>query len=801
MRKNKKPAIASEWREDKEAEARAREEARLAARRELRRKVLVVIGRFFRGLALRLGWMVAIVAGVLAAAALASYTPADAGFSTTGAAVPANLCGLWGAWSSDVLYWGLGLAAWWVPAALLIYSAVWLHMALTQKVDAAVKPFSTAAGLVILAGATAGLSVIEFSYAGVNLPMGAGGFLGRAVAANTAPFLGVWGATFVLSVLILAGASWAFHFSWLTAAEKIGTGMEEAVLRARAFINRLRHREKPATENPEEAEATLAAAIAASAGEDSVTETAEAEATEPSAASPAVKSSAKASVASGRVCPKTSLLDAPPAERKGVSEDTLEMTSRLIESKLQTYKIQAHVEHVQVGPVITQYQLDLAPGVKSSKVEEVKKDLVRALAVQSLRIVSAVPGTTYMGLEIPNQKHQREQVYLSEIIESRAYQESASPLTIVLGKDIGGAPVVTDLAKLPHLLVGGTTGSGKSVAINTMILSLLYKCDPSELRLVMVDPKQVEFVPYNDIPHLLCPVVDDMNKAANALNWLVQEMEHRYKLMKKFEVRSFLAFNDKVREAEAAGAPLMDPYKVTSDNEPANEPLKPLPYIVCIIDELADLILINRKQVENAIVRLAQKARAAGIHLILATQRPSVDIVTPLIKANVAARVCFMVSSRFDSQVVLDEGGAQDLLGQGDMLFRRPGQQMVTRIQGCFVSDEEVTRVVANLKAQGAPDYVDAVTEAPEETTAGTAAGGNGSVSTAGEKDPLYDQAVELVIRSQRPSSSYVQRNFGIGYNRAANLIESMERAGIVSKPNAAGKREVLVKPAGGLES
>ncbi len=800
MRKNKKPAIASEWREDKEAEARAREEARLAARREFRRKVLAAVGRFFRALALRLGWMVAIVAGVLAAAALASYTPEDAGFSTTGAAVPANLCGLWGAWSSDALYWGLGLAAWWVPAALLIYSAVWLHMALTQKVDAAVKPFSTALGLVILTGATAGLSVIEFSYAGLKLPMGAGGLLGRAVAANTAPFLGVWGATFVLSVLILASASWAFHFSWLTAAEKIGGGLEEGVAKIRVFFAKLRHREKPEKEAPAAAEAGPAEVVTTPATEERLADDAAAVKAPAATAASAPTAQGKAAAAAGRVCPERSLLDSPPAERKGVSEDALEMTSRQIESKLQTYKIQAHVEHVQVGPVITQYQIDLAPGVKSSKVEEVKKDLVRALAVQSLRIVSAVPGTTYMGLEIPNQKHQREQVYLSEIIGSRAYQESASPLTIVLGKDIGGAPVVTDLAKLPHLLVGGTTGSGKSVAINTMILSLLYKCDPSELRLVMVDPKQVEFVPYNDIPHLLCPVVDDMNKAANALNWLVQEMEHRYKLMKKFEVRSFLAYNDKVREAEAAGAPLMDPYKVTADNEPANEPLKPLPYIVCIIDELADLILINRKQVENAIVRLAQKARAAGIHLILATQRPSVDIVTPLIKANVAARVCFMVSSRFDSQVVLDEGGAQDLLGQGDMLFRRPGQQMVTRIQGCYVSDEEVSRVVANLKAQGAPDYVDAVTETPEETTEGPAAGGNGSVSTAGEKDPLYDQAAAIVIEERRASSSYVQRRFGIGYNRAANLIESMERAGIVSKPNAAGKREVLVKPAGGLE-
>ena len=358
--------------------------------------------------------------------------------------------------------------------------------------------------------------------------------------------------------------------------------------------------------------------------------------------------------------------------------------------------------------------------------------------------------------------------------------------------------MVTDLAKLPHLLVGGTTGSGKSVAINAMILSLLYKSGPDDLRLVLIDPKTVEFTPYKDIPHLLCPVVTDMNKAANALNWLVQEMDRRYNLMSRLGVRSFLSFNDKVKSAAAAGTPLTNPFKVTEANEPANEPLKPFPYIVCFIDELADLILVNKKQVEMLIVRLAQKARAAGIHLVLATQRPSVDIVTPLIKANIAARACFQVSGRFDSQVVLDETGAQDLLGHGDMLFRRPGTQMVTRLQGCMVSEAEVERVVEDLKSQGAPDYIDAVTES--DVSDEGAAPGQGGLTNAGEKDPLYDQAVQLVIRDRRASSSYVQRNFGIGYNRAANLIESMERAGIVSKPNAAGKREVLVKASGGLE-
>ena len=413
-----------------------------------------------------------------------------------------------------------------------------------------------------------------------------------------------------------------------------------------------------------------------------------------------------------------------------------------------------------------------------------------------MRVVPVIPGKPYMGLEIPNSLSERMAVYLREIIGSEDYEKSKSALSLALGKDIAGKPVVVDLAKMPHLLVGGTTGSGKSVAINTMILSLLFKSDPDHLRLVLIDPKTVEFSLYQDIPHLLCPVVTDMNKASNALAWLVAEMDRRYNLMSKLGVRSFDSFNDKVEVALKSGRPIMDPFSATPEMPEPNVPLKPFPYIVCFIDELADLILVNRKQVEMHIMRLAQKARAAGIHLVLATQRPSVDIVTPLIKANIVARVCFQVASRFDSQVVLDEGGAQDLLGKGDMLFRKPGMNALQRIQGCMVDEREILRVVDELKSMGEPEYVDAVTETQSTGpggSAGTAGGRNG------EKDPLYDEAVQLVLEQRRASTSFVQRRFSIGYNRAANLLESMEAAGIVSKANAAGKREILVKEEGGI--
>jgi len=478
--------------------------------------------------------------------------------------------------------------------------------------------------------------------------------------------------------------------------------------------------------------------------------------------------------------------DADPA-RRGTDEETIQMTSRLIVAKLKSYGIDSEVMGAQPGPVITQYWLEPGAGVKGSQIENVRDDLRRALGVQAVRIVLSVPGTSYVGLEVPNPV--REMVRLKEIIKSEAFEKSRSALTLAIGKDIAGKPFVMDLAKTPHLLVAGTTGSGKSVGINAMILSMLFRNDPTQLRLVLIDPKMLEFSLYNGIPHLLTPVVTDMNKASAALKWLTGEMDRRYAVMSRVGVRQFSSFNEKVADANRRGEPIRDP--MAAKDDPLAENLEPWPYIVCVVDELADLMLTNRKEVEGEITRLTQKARAAGIHLILATQRPSVDVVTSLIKANVPTRISFQVASATDSRVILGESGAEQLLGNGDMLLHRPGTPGATRIQGCFVADGEVARVAEELKKQGSPSYVSGVTETEEE--AGGAEAGDAGGRRSGESDPLYDKAVALVLEEKRASISFVQRHLGIGYNRAANLLEAMESAGLVSKPSSMGKRTILV--------
>jgi S-DNA-T family DNA segregation ATPase FtsK/SpoIIIE len=433
--------------------------------------------------------------------------------------------------------------------------------------------------------------------------------------------------------------------------------------------------------------------------------------------------------------------------------------------------------------VITRYEIEPAVGVKGSQIVNLVKDLARALSVVSIRVVETIPGKSCMGLEIPNPK--RQIVRLSEILSSQVYHHMHSPLALTLGKDISGNPVVVDLAKMPHLLVAGTTGSGKSVAINAMVLSLLYKSEPRDVRLIMVDPKMLELSVYQDIPHLLAPVVIDMKQAANALSWSVGEMERRYKLMSWLGVRNLSGYNAKIAEAEKRGEPLNDPATLTADNP---IPLTKLPYVVVIIDELADLMMVAGKKVEELIARLAQKARASGIHLILATQRPSVDVITGLIKANIPTRIAFQVSSKVDSRTILDQQGAEALLGQGDMLYLPPGTGLPQRVHGAFVADNEVHKVVEYLKQQGAPDYVSGVLDSPEEMAANEAVAGEG-----GESDPMYDQAVEIVLRTRRPSISLVQRHLRIGYNRAARLIEQMEIAGLVSPMQSNGNREVIV--------
>jgi S-DNA-T family DNA segregation ATPase FtsK/SpoIIIE len=466
-----------------------------------------------------------------------------------------------------------------------------------------------------------------------------------------------------------------------------------------------------------------------------------------------------------------------------MSPESLEYTSRLIEKKLGDFGVQVKVLAAYPGPVITRYEIEPAVGVKGSQIVNLVKDLARALSVYSIRVVETIPGKSCMGLEIPNPH--RQIVRLSEIVSSRAYHELHTPLALALGKDIAGNPVVADLTRMPHLLVAGTTGSGKSVALNAMILSILYKAEPREVRLVLVDPKMLELSAYQGIPHLLAPVVTDMRQAANALAWCIGEVERRYRLMSWIAVRNLSGYNHKVVESEKSGSPLMDPDTLDS-GEP--QPLEKLPYIVVIIDELADLMMVSGKKVEELIARLAQKSRAAGLHLILATQRPSVDVITGLIKANIPTRIAFQVSSKVDSRTILDQQGAESLIGQGDMLYLPPGSGMCHRVHGAYVADHEVHSVVDYLKSLGQPEYVEGVLEAEE------AAGSEQSLDGRnGESDPLYDQAVEIVLRTRRASISLVQRHLRIGYNRAARLIEQMEQSGLVTAMQSNGNREVLV--------
>jgi S-DNA-T family DNA segregation ATPase FtsK/SpoIIIE len=498
--------------------------------------------------------------------------------------------------------------------------------------------------------------------------------------------------------------------------------------------------------------------------------------------------------------PPLSLLDEPKQQVKGYSPETLEALSRQVELKLKDFRIDAQVVGVYPGPVITRFELQPAPGIKGSQISNLDKDIARGLSVVSVRVVDVIPGKSVIGLEIPNAN--RETVYLSEILRSKEYDKLGSPLALALGKDIGGRPTVVDLSKMPHLLVAGTTGSGKSVALNAMVLSLLYKASARDVRMLMIDPKMLELSVYQGIPHLLAPVVTDMKEAANALRWCVAEMERRYKLMAAIGVRNLAGFNRKVKDARDAGHPLLDPLFVPREDEPGGhaQPLETLPYLVVLIDEFADMMLIVGKKVEELITRLAQKARAAGIHLILATQRPSVDVITGLIKANIPTRIAFQVSSKIDSRTILDQSGAETLLGHGDMLYLPPGTATPERVHGAFVSDDEVHRVVRHLKShQGQPDYIDGVLDEVQSLGDGTVVGPTGLPEERepgeGEVDELYDMAVKIVTETRRASISGVQRRLKIGYNRAARLIEEMEAAGIVSAPQHNGNREVLAPP------
>ncbi len=727
-------------------------------------------------------WLALVAIALYLALVLATFDRADPGWSHSAAVDRVhNAGGRVGAWFSDVLLYLFGVSAWWW-VVLLVYAVLWGYRRLDGSTILDRRPFVIAlAGFSMVLVASCGLEALRFHSLAASLPLAPGGMFGAVISQVFDATFGFTGATLLLLALAAIGLALFTGVSWLAVMERIGAAVEWLWFKAIELWQRREDRKLGEL-------ATAERELLIEAEKKRVEEHAPIRIEPPVAQIPKSERVIKEKQVPlfqdlpDTPLPPLALLDEPPAEREGITAETLEFTSRLIEKKLKDFGVEVKVIAAYPGPVITRYEVEPAVGVKGSQIVNLVKDLARALSVVSIRVVETIPGKSCMGLEIPNPR--RQTVRLAEIVGSQAYHDLHSPLTLALGKDIGGHPVVADLGKMPHLLVAGTTGSGKSVAINAMILSLVYKAEPREVRLVMVDPKMLELSVYEGIPHLLVPVVTDMKQAASALMWCIGEMERRYRLMSWLGVRNLSGFNHRIAEAEKRGEKLDDPNTLET-GEP--RPLGRLPHIVVIVDELADLMMVVGKKVEELITRLAQKARAAGIHLIVATQRPSVDVITGLIKANIATRIAFQVSSRVDSRTILDQHGAETLLGQGDMLYLPPGTGFPQRVHGAFVADHEVHKVVEYLKQQGEPDYVEGVLETEE-------AGANGEpVAGDGEADPLYDQAVEIVLRTRRPSISLVQRHLRIGYNRAARLLEQMEHAGLVSTMQSNGNREVLV--------
>lgn len=731
-------------------------------------------------------WLGLVLVGSFITVILFTYNREDSSWSHMAPddAVVQNSGGTVGAWLSDMLLYLFGFSAWWW--AVLAFYAMWLVYLKLEVVNASDKPFLlfNFIGFALLLVASCAIEAGHLVSLPASLPLAPGGMLGTAFDNLLRGMFGFTGSTMVLLAMFVVGFSLFTGWSWILITEKLGTWLiatyDWAILKWHDWQDRKAGKvvEMERTEYVQ-------------------SERKRTEKREPvQIETPVIEIPQSARVLKEKqaplfethpdsLLPPIHLLDEPAGTVEFQSAETLDFTSRLIERKLNDFGIEVKVLTALPGPVITRYELEPSAGVKGSQVTNLVKDLARALSVVSVRVVETIPGKTCMGLEIPNPK--RQIVYLSEIMGSQAYADVHSPLAISLGKDIAGKPAVADLAKMPHVLVAGTTGSGKSVAINALILSLLYKADASQVRMILIDPKMLELSVYEGIPHLLAPVVTDMRQAANALNWCVAEMERRYKLMSTLGVRNLAGYNQKIREAEKEGKKIPHPFSLTPD-EP--EPLMEMPMIVVVIDELADLMMVVGKKVEELIARLAQKARASGIHLVLATQRPSVDVITGLIKANIPTRIAFQVSSKIDSRTILDQMGAEALLGQGDMLYMPPGTGYPQRIHGAFVSDQEVHKVVNYLKAQGEPNYIEGILS--NEAEEGGADFGVPSGESGSDSDPLYDEAVAIVLKTRRASISSVQRQLRIGYNRAARLIEDMERAGLVSAMQSNGNREVL---------
>ena len=776
---------------------------------------------------------------------LLSYNKADPGWSHANTvATISNLGGRAGAWMADLLLFIFGFSAWWW--GVLFLRTVWRGWRrLSDKLASPAEPehqdefIIRWIGFALMFAGSVGLEYLRMWSWQVELPRAPGGVLGQLLGHASQVAFGSTGATLLLLLLFGLGFSLFFQVSWLAVAERIGEkaesvmdwfrlryedredrrqGEEAAVRRDEALVTeRARHVEKPAAAGRAEPQLDVAPASApapksvpslaapAPALPGSMPPGAHLEPLEPGPIKiePQMMSIPKGERAQKEQqtplfrdlpgdspLPPLSLLDEPPPVQETVAIETLEFTSRLIEKKLSDFGVDAKVVAAFPGPVVTRYEIEPATGVKGSQIVNLARDLARSLSLTSIRVVETIPGKNYMALELPNPK--RQIVRLTEIVGSKVYNDSPSNLTVALGKDIAGKPVVADLAKMPHLLVAGTTGSGKSVGINATILSLLYKSDPADVRLILIDPKMLEMSVYEGIPHLLAPVVTDMRQAGHALNWAVNEMERRYKLMSKLGVRNLAGYNAKILDAQKREEHIPNPFSIMPDNP---EPLEKLPTIVIIIDELADLMMVVGKKVEELIARIAQKARAAGIHLILATQRPSVDVITGLIKANIPTRIAFQVSSKIDSRTILDQMGAEALLGMGDMLYMPPGTGLPVRVHGAFVSDEEVHRVVKHLQSTGEPNYIEGILEGGTLEEGGAGGGGDAMAGGegGGESDALYDQAVAVVLKNRRASISLVQRHLRIGYNRAARLLEQMEQSGVVSTMQSNGNRDILV--------